>query len=382
MLEGIIASVFLIIVALIGFFLPRLASEFFNSHNPYLVLEVAGFLTYSTSEPGNISALIPVTQAADQELEFRIIPPISTGWVFSTYDNSDFAVAIGYCVEQNLWQQLGYDALNALINAVFAYFKGGGLVSDEAPLSSIIFNSIKFSSEMYAANTLQLAALNVYENYGLYSGNFVQNLATSFQSALGESAIFTGENVIETYIDSALFFVADFGGPIGFLAATAINFAINAIVTFIQYENVQSNEFARCYNYCEYKNSCNGNYFIYNNLLLFQVYYNPQFDIYDDCSSPELCNNQLTQTICLSYEQVVVNGIPKEVCTNEETVVRDTIPAYNSQNPNEDYIIKIELGYYNQTTGEFYYPEFLLLQKVGGNPFGYINVSVYYTKYS
>mgnify|MGYP001770855852 FL=1 len=109
LLEGIIASVFLIIVALIGFYLPVLASEFFNSHNPYLVLEVAGFLTYATSEPGHIEAAIPTTQFADPGLEFRIIPPINTGWIFYSYDNKDFIDSIGECIEQNEWDQIGMD---------------------------------------------------------------------------------------------------------------------------------------------------------------------------------------------------------------------------------------------------------------------------------
>jgi hypothetical protein len=342
-LEAIIASVFLIIISLIGLFLPVLASQMFQGHNPYLVLEVAGFLTYSTSEPGRIEAAIPMTQFADILLEFRIIPPINTGWVFSSYNNKDFLVSIGFCIENNLWEQLGLDAFNSLFTAVTSYFAGVGSSSFIKAASTVI----KYQSQGFIMGLAATTTTNYIQGTQIYGNNVIQNLANSFLSSLSTTAFFTGLNLGQTLLDVGIYLGLASGG-IGLAVAVAANFLINAVITLIQYENAQQNSFLKCYHY----GTPSDIYFVYNPIFALPVYYNPTFYIYNNCDVPELCN----------LEESGKNPV-----------------AYNVNDINSNYIIKIEMGYYNSTTKKYYYPLFLILVKEDqykGDSLGYINVSI------
>ena len=358
LLEGIIASVFLIIVALIGFYLPVLASEFFDSHNPYLVLEVAGFLTYSTSEPGHIEAAIPTTQFADPGLEFRIIPPINTGWIFYSYDNKDFLVSIGECIEQNAWDQVGMDVLNGIMAAVFP-FGGVGEVSGnilESLTGQTLLRIGRFVAVNYATNAIFTGLGNFVNNLYYYNGNIPQAIFSSALPSLSEAAFSTGVGLLQTALN--IFVIgARFAGPEGVFIAAVVDSLVNIGITLGEFLSVQNNEYAHCYYYKENTGSFTGNiyqageYFIYNSLLTFPVYYNPEFSIYSRCNVKQLCNIR---------EQVV----------------------YDSSNINNDRILKIEFGYYDKKQHLYYYPLFLILDKTSGEPFGYINVSIMYIRQS
>ncbi|MGC9132914.1 MAG: hypothetical protein ACP5GJ_00710 [Nanopusillaceae archaeon] len=349
LLEVIISSIFLIIVTLIGFAIPYLAAEMFQGHNPYLVIEAAGFLTYSTSEPGNIIAAIPMTQFADELLEFRIIPPINKGWIFGSYDNRDFGISIGYCIENNLEEQLIFDSINGLINAVLSYLPLRGSPIETESLSQIASSILRAQVKGYAMgvieNTGALTAFNFISNYGTYGNNIAANFFNSFLSSLETSAIVTGENVVESAVDSVMFYLAGSTG-IGLPIAIAADVAINAAITFILYEQTIQNPFAHCYHY----NPSSGIYYRYNPILFITIYYNPTFYIYDNCNVYQLCNTQNKQAL-----------------------------AYDVGDISNDYIIKIEMGYYDSKSRKYYYPIFLILGKYDqhtGDSLGYITVSI------
>ncbi|MGB9674790.1 MAG: hypothetical protein ACPLX8_01515, partial [Nanopusillaceae archaeon] len=116
LLDVVIASIFILVVLLIGFYLPYIAGQLFHPHNKYLLLETAGFLTYSTSEPGEMASVIYVTSQPAPLLEFRIgVPQTRYFFSFQTYSSDSFYTSIGYCIRKNLWEQVSQSVFFGVI---------------------------------------------------------------------------------------------------------------------------------------------------------------------------------------------------------------------------------------------------------------------------
>lgn len=360
LLDAIIASIFLIIVSLIGIYFPYIIARIFGTHNPYLILEVAGFITYSTSEPGNMTAAFFVTNAPVFFYEFRIIPPIQSSALFiPLYNNNDFLVSIGECYVNDLWQQLADDALNSFMAEVFSYLPGlkSGVITKPLPE---VLNDLFESSSQIAKQTAIAAA----GTYGLYtyqstllqisSGNynFVGDIFNALQSSVGptlwSTVEFTTMQVGDMILDEVL------PPPADFVAGFAFNLAFTASITLYQYWQATSSPYASCYYNQFIQQSTNwlflsipnGKYTVYQPYLTLSIYYNPEFTFYNGCSNNYLCDTSFTY-------------------------------IYNPQDNSQDNIFKLDLGNVDNN-GNQVFPEFIILSKVGvqsgGQP--YLNVSV------
>jgi hypothetical protein len=357
LLDAIIASIFLIIVSLIGIYFPYIIARIFGTHNPYLILEVAGFITYSTSEPGNMTAAFLVTNAPVFFYEFRIIPPIQSSALFiPLYDNNDFLVSIGECYVNDLWQQLADDALNSFLAEVFSYLPGlkNGVITKPLPE---VLNDVFGSSSQIAKQ----AVIGAAGTYGLYtyqstllqisSGNynFVGDIFNALQSSVGpalwSAAEFTIMQVGDMILDEVL------PPPADFVAGFAFNLAFTASITLYQYWQATSSPYTSCY-YNQFISQGstflglpNGKYTVYQPYLTLSIYYNPNFTFYNGCNDYYLCNTSFTY-------------------------------IYNPQDNTQDNIFKLDLGNVDNN-GNQVFPEFIILSKVGiqyGGP--YLNVLV------
>jgi hypothetical protein len=378
LLDAIIASIFLIIVSLIGIYFPYIVARIFGTHNPYLILEVAGFITYSTSEPGKMDAAFLVTNAPVLFYEFRIIPPIhpSTSaviehvitegiyYVFDPlYSNNDFLVSIGICYVHDLWNQLVDDVLFSFLTEVSSYLPGLEEAEEAEEALNAVNNAYK-SLRSFAKQT----TINFLGTYGLYtfqstllqisSGNynFVGDVLNALQSSVGPALWSGAEFTIMQVADMALNEVLP--PPFDFVAGFAFNLAFTASITLDQYFQDTSDPYKRCYyNHFIQKNTdvfifsiTNGKYTVYQPYLTMPIYYNPNFTFYDGCygqynDDQYLCNPQ--------YYYI-----------------------YNPQDNSQDNIFKLELGNVDNN-GNQVFPEFIILSKVGlqyGGP--YLNVSV------
>jgi hypothetical protein len=357
LLDAIIASIFLIIVSLIGIYFPYIVARIFGTHNPYLILEVAGFITYSTSEPGNMTAAFLVTNAPTFFYEFRIIPPMpSYSPPNPLYNNNDFLVSIGICYTYDLWQQLADDALFSFLTEVTSYLPG--LKSGSITLK--VLNDVSKALPEIAKQT----AINFVGTYVLYTGqsallqysygnhNFFGDIFNALQSSVGPALWSTVEFSIMQVGDMIL----DETLPPGldFVAGIAFNLAFSASITIIQYWQATTNPYIGCY-YNQFISKKwfniipNGEYTVYQPYLTLSIYYNPNFTFYNGCNDYYLCNT--------SFKYI-----------------------YNSSDESQDNIFKLDLGNINDK-GQQVFPEFIILSKVGleyGGP--YLNVSILSSK--
>jgi len=354
LLDAIIASIFLIIVSLIGIYFPYIVARIFGTHNPYLILEVAGFITYSTSEPGNMTAAFLVTNEPTFFYEFRIIPPIHSSALFiPLYNNNDFLVSIGKCYVNNLWQQIADDALNSFMTEVFSYLPGlksfgvtKGLpevLNDVFDVSSIAKQTAIGAVGTYGLYTFQSSLLQYASGNQNIWGDIFNALQSSVGPALFSTIEFSVMSIGDTILDETL--------PPGldFLAGFAFNMAFSSAITLYQYWQATSNPYASCYynQFISQSNSIipNGEYTVYQPYLTLSIYYNPNFTFYNGCEDYYLCNTSFTY-------------------------------IYNSTDNKQDNIFKLDLGNINNK-GQQVFPEFIILSKLGleyGSQ--YLNVSV------
>jgi hypothetical protein len=361
LLDAIIASIFLIIVSLIGIYFPYIVARIFGTHNPYLILEVAGFITYSTSEPGNMTAAFLVTNEPNLFYEFRIIPPMHSSSLFiPLYNNNDFLVSIGICYTYDLWQQLADDAFMSFMIDVTSYSYAFGEAGAAKPLLSALNKVFKQSKEIakqtvigavgtYVLYTGQSALLQYsYGNHNIW-GDIFNALQSSVGPALWSTVEFTIMQVTDMILDETL--------PPGldFLAGIAFNMAFTSAITIVQYWQATTNPYTGCY-YNQFINQDNGNsilpsakYTVYQPYLTLSIYYNPNFTFYNGCNDYYLCNTSFTY-------------------------------IYNPNDKTQDNIFKLDLGNINDK-GQEVFPEFVILSKVGleyGGP--YLNVSILSSK--
>jgi hypothetical protein len=357
LLDAIIASIFLIIVSLIGINFPYIVARIFGTHNPYLILEVAGFITYSTSEPGNMDAAFLVTNEPTFFYEFRIIPPIHSSSLFiPLYNNNDFFVSIGICYTYDLWQQLADDALNSFIAEVASYLPGLKNFGVTKPLLDVLNDVSKALPEIakqtainfvgtYGLYTFQSAFLQYsYGNHNIW-GDMFNALQSSVGPALWSTVEFSIMQVADMILDETL--------PPGwdFVAGVAFNLAFSAAITLVQYWQATTNPYASCY-YNQFISQGNflyifpnGKYTVYQPYLTLSIYYNPNFTFYNGCNDYYLCNTSFTY-------------------------------IYNPNDKSQDNIFKLDLGNIDDK-GQQVFPEFIILSKAGfeyGGP--YLNVSI------
>jgi hypothetical protein len=370
LLDAIIASIFLIIVSLIGIYFPYIVTRIFGTHNPYLILEVAGFITYSTSEPGNMDAAFLVTNGPTFFYEFRIIPPIQSSDLFiPLYDNNDFLVSIGICYTYDLWQQITNDVLMSFMTEVFSYSYEFGSAGAAKPISEVL-NSV-FKEEMpgiakqsligsvlmYTSYTSQSASLQYsYGNHNIWGDIF-----NALQSSVGPSLWATGEitamQVVDMILDETL--------PPGwdFVAGAAFNLVFSSAITLFQYWQATTNPYTECY-YSHFISQGkilwgllpNGEYTVYQPYLTLSIYYNPNFTFYDGC-----------------YGQ---NNSDQYLCNPNFTYI------YYPQDNTKDNIFKLDLGNVNNN-GQQVFPIYIILSKAGleyGGP--YLNISILYSTVS
>jgi hypothetical protein len=357
LLDAIIASIFLIIVSLIGIYFPYIVTRIFGTHNPYLILEVAGFITYSTSEPGDMGAAFLVTNGPTFFYEFRIIPPMQSSALFiPLYDNNDFLVSIGICYVYDVWQQITNDVLMSFMTEVFSYSYEFGPAGAAKPISEVLNGiskeipgiakqSLIGFSLMYTSYTEQSSLLQYsYGNHNIWGDIF-----NALQSSVGPSLWATGEitamQVVDMVLDETL--------PPGwdFVAGFAFNLAFSMAITLFQYWQATSNPYTSCY-YNQFISQGNvfyifpnGEYTVYQPYLTLSIYYNPNFTFYNGCNDYYLCNTSFTY-------------------------------IYNSTDTTQDNIFKLDLGNINDK-GQQVFPEFIILSKTGfeyGGP--YLNVSI------
>jgi len=360
LLDAIIASIFLIIVSLIGIYFPYIVARIFGTHNPYLILEVAGFITYSTSEPGNMDAAFLVTNEPTFLYEFRIMPPMpSYSPPNPLYNNNDFFVSIGECYEHNLWQQLGYDLINSFMTEAFSYVHAFGSAGAEEALNSL--NDIFESTKSFAKQTLMgftgmyslYTEQSAYLQYSNGNHNIWGDIFNALQSSVGPALFSTVEFSVMSVGDIILDEVLPPG--LDFVAGVAFNMAFSGIITVYEYLQSTSNPYASCY-YNQFISQGkvlfffpNGHYAVYQPYLTLSIYYNPNFTFYNGCEDYYLCNT--------SFKYI-----------------------YNSFEESQDNIFKLDLGN-TDNNGQEVFPEFIILSKVGleyGGP--YLNVSVLSSK--
>jgi len=356
LLDAIAASIFLIIVSLIGINFPYIVARIFGTHNPYLILEVAGFITYSTSEPGNMTTAFLVTNEPTFFYEFRIIPPIHSSSLFiPLYDNNNFLVSIGICYTYDLWQQLADDALNSFIAEVASYlprlkyfFVTKGVLEALNDVSKALPEIAKQTAVgfvgTYALYTGQSTLLQYsYGNHNIW-GDMFNALQSSVGPALWSTVEFSIMQVADMILDETL--------PPGwdFVAGVAFNMAFSAAITLVQYWQATTSPYASCY-YNQFISQKwfnifpNGEYTVYQPYLTLSIYYNPNFTFYNGCNDYYLCNTSFTY-------------------------------IYNSIDESQDNIFKLDLGNIDNN-GNQVFPEFIILSKVGvqyGGP--YLNVSI------
>ncbi|BBL45226.1 hypothetical protein MJ1_0047 [Nanobdella aerobiophila] len=377
-LDALVASIFLIIVIFIGVNIPYLAAKIFGANNPYAVLETAGFITYATSIPGGIQGLIYISSGPSIGYEFRIAPPINTGWVFGQYNNNDFLVSIGYCENQNLWDQFGMDFFNSVLTAMFAQvpaadeaeiaLEGAETLVEESPsVSSLVQSYLKSSSKLFAnsfaGNEIFGTAIGLYrylqdQNSGGIGTALYSSAMTILPTALEGAAVGT----LEVLADNAIIAAT---GPIGYGISIGVNMIVNSAITLYNYENIANNDYARCYYNDQLLSS--GQYFVYYNLLSLPVFYNPEFSLINQCYLD--AKNPGNQEAI--YYEYLCNGFN----SNQQN---QTI--YQSGSQYGYYIFKLELGVEYQ--GYYYYPAYLSLDKNNLDGNHEINISIIPNKIS
>jgi len=365
LLDSIIASIFLIIVSLIGIYFPYIVARIFGTHNPHLVLEVASFITYSTSEPGNINAAFLLTNEPVFFYEFRITPPVpSYSLLNPLYDNNDFLISIGICYVYDLWQELAYNAIDSFIAAVSAYvpgLKAGGASALSKVLAALnnVFKSTpsiaKQSAINFASTYAFYTAQSAYLQYSYGNRNIWGDIFNALQSSAGPALWSTIQFTIMQVADMILMQTIPF--PAGFLAGVAFNLAFTSAITLFEYWKATSDPNIGCY-YNRFISKDNGNsilpsgkYTVYNPYLTLSIYYNPNFTFYNGCKDPYLCDTDLSFTY-----------------------------IYNPNDKTQNNIFKVILGNINDK-GHEVFPEFIILSKVGSEYGGpYLNVSILSSK--
>jgi hypothetical protein len=356
LLDAIIASIFLIIVSLIGIYFPYIVARIFGTHNPHLVLEVASFITYSTSEPGNINAAFLLTNEPVFFYEFRIAPSMPSYFPPNPlYDNNNFFVSIGICYVYDLWQQLAYNAIDSFISAVASYIPGlkaGGTTTLLTALNNVFKSTPSIAKQTlmnfvgtYAFYTAQSA----YLQYSYGNSNIWGNILNALQSSAGPALWSTVEFSIMQVADMILQQVMPF--PWGFVSGVAFNLAFTSAITLFEYWQATSNPYIGCY-YNRFINQGNGNsifpsgkYTVYQPYLTLSIYYNPNFTFYNGCGDYYLCDPSFTY-------------------------------IYNPNDKTQNNIFKLDLGNINDK-GQEVFPEFIILSKVGSESGGpYLNVSI------
>jgi len=355
LLDAIVASIFLIIVSLIGIYFPYIVTRIFGTHNPYLILEVAGFITYSISEPGNMSAAFLVTNGPVPFHEFRIIPPIHSSALFiPLYNNNDFLVSIGICYEHNFWHQIEYDALTSLITEGLSYLPGlknfGVTKSviealndiDKVALARQTF--IGFVGAYASFTTQSVYSQYSYGNYNIF-GDIFNALQSSVGPALWSTVEFSAMQFVDMILDETL------PPPFDFIAGFAFNMIFTSAFTIYQYWKATMDPYMSCY-YNEFIQHkiwgpfSNGEYTVYQPYMTLSIYYNPNFTFYNGCTDYYLCN--------ISFRYI-----------------------YNSSDESQDNIFKLDLGNINNK-GQEEFPEFIVISKTGLESGGsqYLNISV------
>jgi len=357
LLDAIISSIFLIIVSLIGIYFPYIVARIFGTHNPYLILEVAGFIAYSTSEPGNMDAAFLVTNEPTFFYEFRIIPPIQSSALFiPLYNNNDFLVSIGECYVNDLWQQLADDSLSSFMTEVFSYLPGlknFGTTKELLGALNDVFKSLPSIAKQTAIGAVGTYGLYTFQSslleYASGNQNIWGDIFNALQSSVGPTLWSTVEfsimQVGDMILDETL------PPPVDFVAGFAFNLAFTSAITLYQYWQATSNPYMNCY-YNQFISQGNilyifpnGEYTVYQPYLTLSIYYNPNFTFYNGCNDYYLCNTSFTY-------------------------------IYYPQDNTQDNIFKLELGNINGN-GQQVFPEFIILSKVGveyGGP--YLNVSI------
>ena len=361
LLDAIIASIFLIIVSLIGIYFPYIVARIFGTHNPHLILEVAGFITYSTSEPGNMDATFLVTNEPTFFYEFRIIPPIHSSSPFiPLYNNNDFLVSIGICYTYDLWQQLADDALNSFMAEVASYLPGlknGGITKPLLDVLNDVYQALPSIAKQTAINFLGIYGLYTYQSallqYAYGNHNILGDIFNAIQSSVGpalwSTTAFSIMQVGDMILDETL------PPPYDFVAGFTFNLAFSSAITLYQYWQATTSPYVGCY-YNQFISQGNflyifpnGEYTVYQPYLTLSIYYNPNFTFYNGCNDYYLCNTSFTY-------------------------------IYYPQDNTQDNIFKLDLGNINDK-GQQVFPEFIILSKVGleyGGP--YLNVLVLSSK--
>jgi hypothetical protein len=358
LLDAIIASIFLIIVSLIGIYFPYIVTRIFGTHNPYLILEVAGFITYSTSEPGNMTAAFLVTNEPNLFYEFRIIPPMHSSSLFiPLYNNNDFLVSIGICYIHDLWQQLADDALNSFIAEGLSYLPGLKSFGSKKPIIEVL-NDVYKNKAIIAKQSLigfglaytSYTEQSAYLQYSYGNHNIWGDIFNALQSSVGPSLWAAGEATIMQVVDMIL--DETLPPPADFAAGFAFNLAFSSAITLVQYWQATTNPYTSCY-YNQFISQGNvfyifpnGKYTVYQPYLTLSIYYNPNFTFYNGCTDYYLCNTSFTY-------------------------------IYNSTEESEDNIFKLDLGNINDK-GQEVFPEFIIISKTGLESGGsqYLNISV------
>jgi hypothetical protein len=359
LLDAIIASIFLIIVSLIGIYFPYIVTRIFGTHNPYLILEVAGFITYSTSEPGYMDAAFLVTNGPTFFYEFRIIPPMQSYALFiPLYNNNDFLVSIGICYVRDLWQQLADDALNSFIAEGLSYLPGLKSFGSTKTIPEVlndVFGKIpaiaKQSLINFGVAYTSYTEQSAYLQYSYGNHNIWGDIFNALQSSVGPSLWAMGEATIMQVADMVL--DETLPPPADFVAGFAFNMAFSSAITLVQYWQATTNPYAYCY-YNQFISQGktffgllpNGEYTVYQPYLTLSIYYNPNFTFYNGCTDYYLCNTSFTY-------------------------------IYNSSEESEDNIFKLDLGNINDK-GQEVFPEFIVISKTGLESGGsqYLSISV------
>jgi len=363
LLDAIIASIFLIIVSLIGIYFPYIVARIFGTHNPHLVLEVASFITYSTSEPGNMNAAFLLTNEPVFFYEFRITPPTpSYSLLNPSYDNNNFLISIGICYVYDLWQEIAYNAIDSFVVAISAYvpgLKAGGADALAKVLAAL--NNIYKSTPAIAKQTVMnfagtyafYTAQSAYLQYSYGNQNIWGNILNALQSSVGPTIWFTAISTTMQVADMILMQIMPF--PAGFFAGVAFNLAFTSAITVIKYFWATSDPNIGCY-YNRFINKDNGNsilpsakYTVYYPYLTLPIYYNPNFTFYNECKDHYLCDP--------SFKYI-----------------------YNPNDKTQNNIFKVDLGNINDK-GQEVFPEFIILSKVGSEYGGpYLSVSILSSK--
>ncbi|GEM_PF-3867740 len=331
-LEAILATIFLFLVILIAINIPYLAAKLFGVNNPLLLLETSAFLTYSTSNIGNMTKLVYIQSQPVLGAEFRISPPEKSQGFQGYY------LMYGYCITKDLWQELLSSTIDAAIST-FLPLKVTGQTGKD-----IIINLFKYNYRQLFTETKFLVAtdlsLTFSQNYLYYyeqkaSDALTRSLVDTFSpESLLQTAAMTTVTTTQTIVTSVLRGIGMFGGIGGMLLAFGANFAIGSSLVLYDYLTSRNDEFKGCYMPEFFKNENPNIYFNYIPIYTFPIYFNENFYIIDGC------NEKKAEFIC--------------------DINKGNTPI-NSEK--DKHIMRISLGFYDEKSNKYYYPTYLILKK-------------------